>query len=267
MKCFLAFLKKELRASGTYKFEFWIRLVYGLIAMYGARCLWVALDAQNPQIVGRDLPSMITYAMLAMALDMVFYPSGSNAPHRYIMDQVKKGAIDTDLLRPMDLRGQVLLRNAGTVLYGAATLVLPACVLAMLFWGMRPPASWMYGGLFLASVAMGYWVLFSLNFLLGLLSIVTLNNRQITWAYNGMVALLSGKLVPIWLFPAGLRAVANALPFRCIFEIPLNVYTGALAGRDLAAGLLLQACWALALALIGRLAWSAAHRRLVVQGG
>lgn len=74
MRCFVAFLKIELRSIGLYRADFLLKLLYGLIAMYGVRCLWGTLYAQNPAMVGRPLPSMITYAMLAAALDIIFYP-------------------------------------------------------------------------------------------------------------------------------------------------------------------------------------------------
>lgn len=79
MRCYAAFVRQQLRALTLYRFEFFVKILYGLLAMYGARCLWTALYHQNPALLERTLPEMITYAMLAMALDMVFYPSGENS--------------------------------------------------------------------------------------------------------------------------------------------------------------------------------------------
>lgn len=38
-----------------------MKILYGLLAMYGARCLWTALYRQNPALLERTLPEMITY--------------------------------------------------------------------------------------------------------------------------------------------------------------------------------------------------------------
>lgn len=268
MKCFVAYLRREFRAGSIYRIDFLLKIAYGLITMYAVRCLWVALYSQSPELVGRDLPSMLTYAMLAAAMDMIFYPSATaTAPHLYIMQQMRTGRIDTDLLRPMNLQKQLLLQNAATMVFGALALVLPACALAMAAFGMGLPASALHGAAFLLSFALGFLVLFSMNFLLGLVSVVTTDIQQITWAYNGLISILSGKLVPLWMFPAWMRAAANALPFRCIFETPLNIYTGALQGAALWSGVLLQAAWVLALMALGHFAWAGVHRRLCVQGG
>lgn len=138
MRCFAAFLKKEARAGALYRTDFLLKLCYGLIAMYGIRCLWAALYAQNPAIVGRDLPSMVTYAMMAVALDMVFYPSAmESAPHLYIAQQIRTGRIDTDLLRPVHFQSQILLRDASATLFGMLGLVLPGWGIAVVFFGMQ----------------------------------------------------------------------------------------------------------------------------------
>lgn len=267
MKCYAAFLRQQLRSLTLYRFEFFVKSLYGLIAMYGARCLWVALHNQNPALLERSLPAMITYAMLAMALDIVFYPSGENSVDQYMNNQVRTGAIDTDLLRPLDFQLQMLYRNSSYILTMLLMLVIPACVIGVLCMGMQLLASMLHAAAFAVSLVLAYLVLFSLNFLLGLLSMITMNIKQITWAYRGLVSLLSGKLVPLWLFPAGMQAVMNLLPFRCIFDIPLNIYTGVLNGGELVGQLTFQAAWACILFAVGRVAWHAVHKRMTVQGG
>jgi len=267
MRCYAAFLRQQLRSLTFYRFEFFIKMLYGLIAMYGARCLWVVLSRQNPSLLERSLPAMITYAMLAMALDIVFYPSGENSVDRYMSNQVRKGSIDTDLLRPLDFQLQMLFRNSSYILSMMVVLVLPACAVGILLMGMQLPPSPLHALAFAVSVVLAYFVLFSLNFLLGLLSMLTMNIKQITWAYRGLVSLLSGKLVPLWLFPVQMQAVMGFLPFRCIFDTPLNIYTGMLNGRDLVVQLALQLAWAALLFALGHGAWRAVRRRMTVQGG
>lgn len=268
MRCFLAFLKMERRSNGLYRAEFLLKLLYSMIAMYGVRSLWVILYAQDPALVGRPLPSMITYAMLAVALDVIFYPSAlASAPQNYIAQQVRTGRIDTDLLKPMNLQRQLLQRNASAAVFGALWLVLPACLLAVLFLGMQLPASFLSGGLFLVSGVLSYVILFSLNFLLGMLCFVTTNIQQINMAYSGMITILSGKLIPNWLYPEWMQQLIKMLPFRCIFETPLNIYTGAYEGAQLVNELLVQGIWACALLLLGQAAWVKLHRHLTVQGG
>ncbi len=268
VKIFIAFLKTERRLAGLYRMDFLLKVFYSLVAMYGIRSLWVVLYAQDPAMVGRPLPSMITYAMLAVALDIIFYPSAlSTAPQNYIARQVRTGRIDTDLLRPVDLQWQLLFHNGGTALFGVLWLVLPAWLLGVLFLGMELPPGLLYGTAFLVSVLFSFLILFSLNFLLGMVCFATTNIRQITMAYSGVLRLLSGSLIPKWLYPKWMQSLINLLPFRCIFETPLNIYTGAVGKADIVYGLLLQIVWAATLLSMGKVMWMGVHRRLTVQGG
>lgn len=268
MRVFGSWFKTEMRAAGLYRADFLLRLCYSLIAMYGVCGLWRALYRQDPGLVGRPLPAMVTYAMLAVALDIIFYPSAlKSAPQNYIADQVRTGRIDTDLLRPRDLQFQLLVRNAAVALFSLLWLVLPAWLLGVFFLGMELPAGVVCTAAFAASIVLGFLVLFSLNFLLGLVCFVTLDIRQITMAYSGILTILSGKLIPNWLYPEWMQAVIRVLPFRCIFEMPLNIYTGVLESGEIVRGLLLQGFWAVALFCLGRLAWRKVHKYLAVQGG
>ena len=261
------FSTSTLKAITFYRFEFYSKILYGCIAMYGVRCLWTALHAQNASLLERSLPDMITYATLAMALDMIFYPAGDNSVHTYMNDQIRKGSIDTDLLRPMGFQRQMLYRNSSRMLSNVLLLVVPACLFAQIFMGQQLPATGLHALAFIPSLVLSYFVLFSLNFLLGLLGIITLNIRYISWAYRSLVCLLSGQLVPLWLFPNSLQTILYLLPFRCIYDIPLNIYTGAISIQGLSSSLLFQLFWACSLMVLGQLLWRLTRRRLTVQGG
>lgn len=267
MKCYLAFLRQQLRAVTFYRFEFYAQILYGCIAMYGIRCLWTALYAQNPSLLERTLPDMITYATLAMALDMIFYPAGDNSVHTYMNNQIRKGSIDTDLLRPMGFQRQMLYRNSSRMLSNVILLVIPACLIAQIIMGQKLPSTILHAIAFIPSLILSYLVLFSLNFLLGLLGIITLNIRYISWAYRSLVCLLSGQLVPLWLFPDSLQTILYLLPFRCIYDIPLNIYTGAISIETLFFSLLFQLIWACTLIMLGQILWRLTSKRLTVQGG
>ena len=138
MKTFLAFVRQAGKTRSVYRFDFWMHVLYTLIAMLGAKWLWETLYHQNPSIVGRDLDTMVTYAMLAMAIDWVF--SSSYAPTGYMTNQVRSGAIDTDLLKPIGFHRHMLYRAVGETSFTLGVQTLPTLLIALLFFGMRLPA-------------------------------------------------------------------------------------------------------------------------------
>ena len=85
---------------------------------------------------------------------------------------------------------------------------------------------------------------------------------------SGAAAVLfSGFLIPLAIWPDGIREVVYVLPFASMVAIPIDVLLGKLQGADLLAALALQAFWAVAMLTLGRLVLSAALHKLVVQGG
>ena len=76
-----------------------------------------------------------------------------------------------------------------------------------------------------------------------------------------------GGIVPLPFFPEGFRQFAELLPFSCMENVPLRVYSGDLAGPEMARAILLQIFWVFALVLIGKVLEQKALKRVVVQGG
>lgn len=267
MKRFFSYVQLQFRHLPFYRFEHMMRCLYGLLAMFAVRALWTSLWRENPSLVGKDLPEMITYAMSAMAIDILFYPGGDNSVHVYMSRRSRNGSIEADLLCPMDFQHMMLLGNASRILVLLLTTVLPVTLFAFLAMDFRLPASAGNAAFFFLSLILAYFVFFGTDFLLGLLAMVIKNTRYVSWAYRAISDFFSGKLVPLWIFPAALRTVSYFLPFRCVYDIPLNIWICSFSPEETARALLTQLFWAVFLFLMGRICWHSVRKRYTVQGG
>ncbi|HRE25155.1 MAG TPA: ABC-2 family transporter protein [Anaerolineales bacterium] len=263
MKLFWSFTRQAFHNTVVYRVEFWIRLVSILLAMYSIRAVWQTLYTQRPDAFGLTLGQMVTYGVLGMALH-AFIDTGSEW---YIATQVRTGAIDTDLLKPIDFHVHMLARNLGEMLFGMGVMALPTYAIGYFVFGLQLPPDAGAAGLFALSVLLGFLVQFHLGFLLGSVAFATLDIRSIAWAYFAVISFFSGQMVPLWMFPDGLRAVAEILPLQAVYYIPMSIYIGTYSGTAAWSALGFQALWALILAGVARLAWHQVHRRLTVQGG
>jgi ABC-2 type transport system permease protein len=160
----------------------------------------------------------------------------------------------------------MLARSIGETIVGGS-LALPALIVSYFFLDVSLPTDIGTAVAFLVSLALGFLVIFHLNFMLGSLAVLTLDIRHISWAYTSTVRFFGGQMVPLWLFPPALAAIANVLPFQSTFSIPMSIYIGKITGADVFRALGFQLSWMVALVLFSRLLWTWAHRRLVVQGG
>jgi ABC-2 type transport system permease protein len=263
MKLFWSFARQAFHNSAVYRFEFWLRLFSLYIFMYCIYWVWKTLYTQMPGAFGVSLEQMVTYGILGIALE-IFLDVG---PEWYIAMQVRTGAIDTDLMKPLDFHFHMLARSAGEMMFSLGILALPAFLIGRSLFNLRLPASLTDGLLFAISLVFSFLVFFHVSFLLGTLTVVTLDIRSIAWAYYSLVAFFSGQVVPLWLFPDLLRKVSEVLPFQAVYYIPMSIYIQTLNGEAALRALGLQAFWAVLLVFIARWAWSRVHLRLTVQGG
>jgi ABC-2 type transport system permease protein len=265
VKLFFGFARQAFVASAMYRLEYWMELMGNFIRMYGAYWLWTTLYLVSPQLFTTSLEQMLTYAMLAQSLDVVL--SATNLPRYYISEQVQSGAIQMDLLRPLDFTFHLLSRSAGELIFNLAVMGLPGFLFGALFLGLRPPASPLHALLFGLSLALAFLVGFAMSYLVGLVAIYTLAIRRISWVYFAMQSFFSGEMVPLWYFPPVLAQVAALLPFQAIIGIPLSIYIGRLTPDEALPALGLQAAWAAVLLGLGVWVWRRAHNRLIIQGG
>lgn len=263
MRVTLSFIRQAFSITTIYRLPFWLQIFANFMAMYGISFLWSALYARNPGSVGVSRESLITYAVLSMALDSIMWAS----PERYMAALVQSGTIDTELMKPIDFQFQIFARHLGIFCANLVFFVLPASLLGFWLLDLQAPAGAQAALLFVISMILAYFIVFGFGFLLGLLSMVTLNIESIRWAYSAVIMFFAGKVVPLWLMPGAVRWLAQVLPFQGINYIPVSIYAGQLTGSAAYQGLLVQAVWAVVLLGLGRLGWARLHARLVVQGG
>lgn len=109
----MAFLRNEFYNMSIYRVSFWINLFYTFLMMYSVGYVWRALYATNHNVSGVPLPQMISYAVLGVALEAILHPR--NGPQIYIMEQVRKGTIEMDIMKPIDFQFYMFAKNMGSI--------------------------------------------------------------------------------------------------------------------------------------------------------
>ena len=74
-------------------------------------------------------------------------------------------------------------------------------------------------------------------------------------------------MIPLTLFPAWLRPIAELSPWAATIQVPADIFLGRYHGLGLLVVLAGQLFWALALLGTGRVFTARVRRRVVVQGG
>lgn len=264
---YVEFAKRAFEREATYREQVFTKVGSVLLRVFLLAMLWTALYRANGEQAGMPLHAMITYATLALVLDLIY---GVDGPY-IIREKIRNGSVATDFMRPISVPMYLFADSLGQAAFGALQIV-PALLAAVLILignhvALDPPASAFAAAAVLVSIALGFIVNFFIDLFMSVITFWTMETFGIQLMQQFIATLLSGGLVPLAFFPDAVRGVALALPFAAVYNAPLTIYIGNVRGADIGWTLLSQAGWAMVLAAISLSVWRLGERKLVVQGG
>jgi len=235
------------------------QLFWGLILVMIYEAFYRSSDLKQPMTYAE----VITYVWLGQAM-LAMLPWNVDLEVRHI---VRSGNVAYELLRPLDLYTHwyfraLSLRTAPTVLRAA-----PMFLVAMLFFGMQPPASVTSAAAWLVSMIAALLLGCALTNLMNVSLLWTVSGDGVIHLVPAALLVMSGMIVPLPLMPDWAQSVLSVLPFRGVVDVPFRLYVGHLPPARLPLLLTHQLGWTAALIALGRWLMARGTRRLVVQGG
>lgn len=261
---YLAFARVAFQTQFAYRGQVWARLFGELIYIFARIAIWIAVYQGVTIVSGVSLPEMITYAILSgTVLAAWSYANLISLVGR----EIKTGDVAVFLLKPLSYPLYLFCTECGNFVYRILAVVIPAVAIVGLLYGIQPPASLFHGVMFLAFWALAFVILFLIATTFGLLAFWMMTAFALEWFLQAILAIFSGSLLPLWLFPDALAAFARHLPFAWVGYYPATVYLGKLDVAECWSYLGLGLAWAAALALVVAWLWHRASLRITVQGG
>jgi ABC-2 type transport system permease protein len=256
----MASIKQEL----AYRFQFFTAILGALRTIALLYYLWTAIY-HNSTSIRMSYQALITYVCLGQAFS--FARPGQRRVMMRIGGGIRSGQVLIDLIRPTDYQLMTFSDTCGAYLVETLFVSLPAYLLALLVFGISLPASPQAGLGFVVSLWGAFFLIFSVDFLIGLMGFWTFNIWGFGYAKIAVLDILGGTIVPLSLFPDGLRSIVLALPFQGMAYTPLAIYVGTIQGDAIWLSILNQFAWGVGLVLFTRLIWLRAKRRIEIQGG
>lgn len=260
---YVEFAKRAFSREGTYRTQVFSHIGSVVLRVFLLSTLWTALYRNNGAQAGISLHAMITYATIALLLDLIYGVNGAYV----IREKIREGSIAIDLMRPISVPLYVLADTVGQTGF-AALQIIPALLLSLLLVHVDAPLSLFSAIAFLISVALGFLINFFLDLMMATITFWTMEIFGIQLMVQFITSLLSGALVPLYFFPAGIvQNLALASPFAAIYNAPLSIYIGKVAGPQIIDQLAFQVVWAIVFGVIAFALWRIGERRVVIQGG
>jgi len=262
-KKYVSLLKMSMQVSFTYRFNFLINAISGVVFITSLYYVWKAIFAQRAELNGLTWEHMQSYLLVVFISNMLLSWYSETAISRRVMD----GSVSMDLLKPIDFQKARLSETLGTSLVEGGICIIIAVIWAFMFTGVQVPPDASSAALFLLSLLLSVFIKFGIVYLSGLLCFYTTSMLGVAWARAAITNLFSGALVPIALFPDWLGTFAKLLPFQGIVAIPASLYMGQLSGMTALGQIGIQLFWAIVLWLAGKALWRWSVRQVTIHGG
>lgn len=250
-------------AGFRHQSSFRFALVSGLVTntFFGLvrTAVFLAVYRERDEISSLDVADALTYVWVLQAVFGVLWaPWMQELPRR-----IRSGEWTAELTRP----GALLPRHLAFELGRTSSLLVlraPApLVFAAIVFDLRLPTTVPGVAALVLSLALAGFASTLVRFLVGSIAFWTPDFRGVYALVFGPMYLLSGFVIPVEFFPAGLRLVAEAGPFSALLRAPVAVATG----REVLPSLVSQLVW-VALGLVAcSFVLDRATRRMVVFGG
>jgi ABC-2 type transport system permease protein len=262
---YFAFAASAFQTRLAYRGQVWAAVFGDLVLVFAKVAIWTSIFAGVGGVAnGVTLAEMITYSILG-GLVLMVWPWATLV--RNVGEQIRTGDVVVYLLKPLRYPLMLLATETGNAAFRLLSVILPVTVVSSLVYGLLPPASLFHGMAYVVFLLVGFFIMFLLAMIAGLLAFWLLTAFSLEWFLQGLLSLLSGVLVPLWFFPPAAAALIAKLPFAYVSYHPMTVYLGKLDIPATLTTLAVGLGWILVLGGAAAWLWGRAARRLVVQGG
>jgi ABC-2 type transport system permease protein len=232
-----------------------------LVDMLVARQLWIALFNGREVYEGHTLNQTLAYVVLSMA----FF--GLMKGDEFLYWKIRSGNILFEMMYPLHFTNGLVAFSLASTLFQLIGQAIPQLLMAIFLLKIPLPAS------------PTAWLAFSVSFLMGLLIFNCLDNLANmlgfwTTEMHGLLkwkdiiaGVLSGAVVPLWIFPDAVGRVIAWLPFRGMQYVPLSILVGWIRPEEYLREMGIQLAWVVALWLTVEVVYELARRKYEVQGG
>ena len=268
LRIYLPFAVNEIKTQMAYKGAFYLFILISTFGSFVSYFLWNAIygSSQNAILGGLTRDEMTVYIFMVYVTSSVVAISISE----WVSDDVVKGTVAMQLIKPIDYRLSLIARALGQMIY---RFLLPS---VFIWIGLEMYKYFVLGlsftpianmALYILSCLLSFLIFVLFDFCVGMIAFFTSYVFGLFMVKEALLSFLTGQLIPLSFFPAAVQRIFDFLPFSSMIYTPVMIYLGKYQGMELAWVLLRQTVWVLLLYGLGTLIWHRVTKRLVILGG
>src|SRR3989454_195742 len=239
---YLSVFNIGLQNTFVYRWNYFLRALFGLIPLAGTVFLWAAVfKERGGELHGYDYSSMIYYYLLTILVSNLVVPTEDEWQ---IAADIREGQINALLTKPMSyLAYRLSIFLSGRLVYSFVTL--PPIALIFVYFRdyivlPTDPVIYVFTTL---SILMSALIQFFITYSLAMMAFWLLEISTIIFIVYSFEYFLGGQMFPIDIMPVSIQAAMKWLPFYYELFCPIAIFLEHLKGADLLQALTIQSGW------------------------
>ena len=207
-RIYVPFTLNEIKSNLAYKGSFYLFVLCSCFGAFISYYLWMAIygSSENQILGGLTKNEMVVYVFMVYVTSSLVTISISD----WVSDDVVKGTVAMNLIKPMDYRASLISRALGDVVYRflfpGVFIWIGLEVYKVSVLGM-PLTDWKHILLYIISCIMSFLIYVLFDFCFGMIAFFTTYIFGMLMAKEALLSFLTGQLIPLAFFPAGVQKV------------------------------------------------------------
>jgi len=230
--------------------------------------VWKAVfnSSSSDSFMGFTMTNMVVYLFMTYLSSIL---TSSDAAYA-IGEEIVSGSIAMRLIKPVNYDVSFLFQEIGNKIIITSIMLIPVIfgieVYKFIVSG-EIQFQWIHFLTYFLSIMLGYIISFYFNICFGFLAFYLKNLWGANMLKESIIRFLSGAIIPIAFLPQTMGNILNLMPFASLTYTPVMIYMGTYNISETIFFLGLQVFWIIVFFGLSKLIWSAAIKKLCVQGG
>lgn len=249
---YLEVTKTYMKTQLIWRADVIFNMIFTITKILFAYLLWSMVYQNKEMVGGFTFHGMLSYYIISSFLSQLEMSEGIS---REIHDRIRNGTFSKYMIIPVGVQRYFMAMELGVVLFYAAFDLLAAVVWIYVF-----QIQFMFAADILPIVCaviitiLGMIFMVQLNYFLGLLTLKYEGIGTFLMIKNNLVALITGSIVPLVLFPEVIVKIMQLCPFYYVTYLPSMLLVGR-CGEEAIAGIVIIICWCLFMQLLIHIVW------------
>lgn len=253
MRKYLEIAKLHMKSQLVWRADVAFNMIFTISKILFAYLLWSMIFAEKGTVMGLTFSGMMSYYIVSSFLSQL---DMSDRVSVEMNQRIRQGSFSKYMVIPCHIEGYFLAMIAGLVAFYVAFDFIAGVVWIVLFQiEFQFTTNILVLLCAICMIVIGMIFMVQLNYYLGLLTLKYEGIGTFLMIKNNLMALITGTIVPLAIFPDIVLRVMKLLPFYYITYLPSMLLTGNFE-NEAVRGIFVLAIWCFLLQVLIQFTWS-----------